>query len=212
MSDEDRTRWNQRFLDGAYRGRTHPSTFLQDFEGLLRSPSNVSALDIACGAGRNTRFLCELGYTVTAIDVSGVALQRLQADASAYHSLRTIEHDLDNGLPVLNDRFSAIAVIRFLKLELIIELRRLLASDGLLLCEVLLQNPMHTNPSHALATQANPAAGPAAGPAESRFRAAPGALRKAAEGMEVLHYYEGEVVDPDGKSARIAQLVARNKV
>ena len=122
MTDEDRTRWNKRFEDGAYRERTHPSALLEQYQHLLtpmlHAGEQARALDIACGAGRNTHYLCELGFNVTAVDVSDVALRRLLANSSASHAVGVIEHDLDQGLPKLADEYSVIIVMRFLKLEL----------------------------------------------------------------------------------------------
>jgi hypothetical protein len=47
------------------------------------------------------------------------------------------------------------------------------------------------------------------GPGSARFRLAPGALRAAAGELAVVDYSEGLVVDPDGRLAALARLVAR---
>ena len=185
MSDDDRERWNRRYRDGAYEQRTHPSALVAEW--IDRLPGG-RALDVASGAGRNARFLNDLGYCVTALDISGVALSRL---ADAPH-IQVITHDLDRGLPTLDGGFDLILKMRFLNLALVPALIDALNPGGVLVCEVLLQG------------------GPAeVGPAGPRFRAAPGALRTAAQALVVMHDSEGEVIDPDGRSVNLARLIAR---
>ncbi|WFR58761.1 class I SAM-dependent methyltransferase [Anaerocolumna sp. AGMB13025] len=41
-------------------------------------PKEGKILDLACGDGRNTIFLAELGYQVTAVDFSNIAVERLK--------------------------------------------------------------------------------------------------------------------------------------
>ena len=185
MSDEDRERWNQRYRDGAYEQRSHPSALLAEW--IDRLPRG-KALDVASGAGRNARFLHGLGYAVTALDISSIALARL-ADVP---QIQVIAHDLDCGLPVLDGRFDLILKMRFLNLELVPALIDALQPGGVLVCEVLLQGGVAT-----------------VGPAAPRFRASPGALRRAADGLVPMLDSEGEVIDPDGRSVHLARLIAR---
>ena len=74
MSDEDRQRWNERYREGAYQFREHPSAVLLDWQDAL---AGSTALDLACGRGRNTLYLATLGFDVHAIDVSDIAIQQL---------------------------------------------------------------------------------------------------------------------------------------
>lgn len=188
MSDDDRERWNQRYRDGAYEQRVHPSALVAEW--IDRLPRG-RALDVASGAGRNARFLNDLGYAVTALDISPVALSRL-ADAP---QIRVLAHDLDRGLPVFDVGFDLVLKMRFLNLALLPALIDVLNPGGVLVCEVLLQG-----------------GGAEVGPTGSRFRAAPGELRTAAEGLLVMHDDEGEVIDPDGRSVHLARLIARKPV
>ena len=188
MSDDDRERWNQRYRDGAYEQRVHPSALVTEW--IDRLPRG-RALDVASGAGRNARFLNDLGYAVTALDISPVALSRL-ADAP---QIKVLAHDLDRGLPAFDVGFDLVLKMRFLNLALVPSLIDALNPGGVLVCEVLLQGGVAE-----------------VGPASPRFRAAPGALRTAAEGLLVMHDYEGEVIDPDGRSVHLARLIARKPV
>ena len=188
MSDDDRERWNQRYRDGAYDQRVHPSALVTEW--IDRLPRG-QALDVASGAGRNARFLNDLGFAVTALDISPVALSRL-ADAP---QIKVLAHDLDRGLPAFDVGFDLVLKMRFLNLTLVPSLIDALNPGGVLVCEVLLQGGVAE-----------------VGPASPRFRAAPGALRTAADGLLVLLDYEGEVIDPDGRSVHLARLIARKPV
>ena len=192
MSNEDRERWDQRYGDGAYESRTHPSALLERW--IHRLPSG-RALDVACGAGRNTLWLAARGYAVVATDISAVALDRLARHAGA-GPIRTVVHDLDRGLPEIPGLFDMILKMRYLNLALLPQLVERLAHGGVLVCEVLLQDVAG-------------GAGAVVGPQGPRFRAAPGALLAAARPLELLHYDEGPVADPDGRTVRVARLIGR---
>src|SRR5678810_1193749 len=82
MSDSDRERWDKLHAESNKRGEA--SAFLQmifrEFSALLKPGK---ALDIACGTGRNAIFLAERGWQVDAIDISPVALTKLDAAAKS---------------------------------------------------------------------------------------------------------------------------------
>ena len=83
---DDRTRWDARYRNGAYAERPWPSTFLE--QNIVALPSSGGdgshghdkALDLACGAGRNSVFLAQHGFTTQGIDISAAAI----AAGSAY--------------------------------------------------------------------------------------------------------------------------------
>ncbi len=181
MSHEDRTRWDQRFADGAYAERLHPSVIVARWA----PPGPGRALDVAAGAGRNAAWLASQGFAVTALDISPVGLRRAQQRTP---EIVTVAHDLDEGLPPGLGTFDLIVMTRYLNLALIPALIEMLACGGRLIVEVLLQ-------------------GGGVGPAGGRFRAAPGALAHACQGLRELHSYEGEIEDPDGRNAQVAQFV-----
>jgi tellurite methyltransferase len=63
--------------DERYRKRpasTEPSALLRQFSEIL--PSQGTALDLACGAGRNSVFLAQRGLRVTGVDSSREALEK----------------------------------------------------------------------------------------------------------------------------------------
>jgi tellurite methyltransferase len=88
----DREKWNRRYA-GEPTDIPTPDPFLVQHSDLLRSGR---ALDIACGRGGNAIFLAEAGYAVDAIDISDIALSKLQVYADQRRlNIRCVVADLD---------------------------------------------------------------------------------------------------------------------
>lgn len=75
--ETDRDKWNKRFASqDSYLGN-HPSPSLQREIGRIKQlVPGKRALDIACGEGRNSLFLSEHGFEVTAVDISDIGLAK----------------------------------------------------------------------------------------------------------------------------------------
>jgi SAM-dependent methyltransferase len=73
-------KWDQRYSEPGFAYGTEPNDFLA--ASLQQLPSAGSILCLAEGEGRNSVFLAEKGYKVTAIDSSSVGLQKAQALAA----------------------------------------------------------------------------------------------------------------------------------
>ena len=190
MSAAERDKWDARYRDGAYEGRTHPTALLAEWLPHLK---RGRALDVACGAGRNALFLAESGYEVTALDISRVGLDRGRRVAAERGLIvdwlcADLDDDLEGALPA--GRFDLIVWVRYVHRALMPHLIARLAVGGSIVCE------------QHLATDE-----PVAGPSSAEFRLAPGELRRSAAGLALAHSYEGLVVDPDGRSVALAQLV-----
>lgn len=189
MSAAEREKWDERYRLGAYADRDHPSAWLERW---LPDVTPGRALDVPCGAGRNAIFLASRGFSVTGIDISAVALARAEATARARGlSVEWIRRDLDTGL-ALAGKFELIVMIHYVDLDLIPDLANLLTPGGHLIVE------LHLATDRAVA-----------GPRDAAFRVAPGALRDAAEHLDILRYCEGIVEDPDGRTVALARLAAR---
>ena len=79
-SEPARERWNRRWAgEERVHASTAPSRFLVAEVADLRPGT---ALDVACGAGRNAVWLAEQGWRVTGVDFSGVALRMARAFAA----------------------------------------------------------------------------------------------------------------------------------
>lgn len=192
MSQAERDKWDERYRAGAYGDRTQPTALLSAW--IDRLPRG-RALDVACGAGRNALFLAARGYAVDAVDISAVALERGRSDAERLGlPIRWLCADLDDGpedaLPP--GPYDLVVWVRFVNYSLLARIARRLAPGGHVLCEQHL----------VTATEV-------AGPRTAAFRLRPGELRTQATDLEIVDYREGPVVDPDGRTVALAQLIAK---
>ena len=188
MSKQDRDKWNQRYAEDSYR-KTNPVTLVSDW--LPKIPVG-RALDIACGAGRNAILLAQTGFEVDAIDISLEGLKRAR-ETAAGQGLRInwIEHDLDEPYP-FESNYDLIIVMWYVDLGLVNRLCEYLKPGGYLVCQ-----------EHLVTEQE------AIGPTNTNFRVAPGTLREAVSGLDVLLYQESVEAIPEGGQVASARLVAR---
>jgi tellurite methyltransferase len=129
--EADRIKWNLRH--GERKGHHPPDTYMIRF---LRQLSSPLALDLACGRGRNSFFLAEAGFKVTAVDISETGLSMLRQEAMMRKlDIRTIEADLDSMPGLLaGNTFNTIIIINFRPAASFLqELPKLLNADGTLL-------------------------------------------------------------------------------
>ncbi|HSS62940.1 MAG TPA: class I SAM-dependent methyltransferase [Gammaproteobacteria bacterium] len=188
MSDEDRNRWDQRYRNGSYRPRPHPTELLQQWQPEL---PRGRALDIACGAGRNALYLAACGYEVDAVDISPTALEGARAEARERGlEVHWIQADLDSFLPT-QGHYDLVVVARYANRKLLPRLARALKPGGALLYE------------HHILTELE-----VDGPKDPDFRLAPDELRKQFAQLDIRFYREGLVKDPDGRTMALAQMVA----
>ena len=213
MATADADKWNARFRDGAYLDRTHPTAFLSEWAPRLTTTAGLHAVDLACGAGRNALYLARMGWSVAALDISQVALDRLAKAAAAERlPIECTQIDLDavskvpkdslppDSLPTdvppaalqVSARCDLALVVRYTNLPLIERVASLLKTGGVLMVELHLQTDAEV-----------------VGPRNPAYRVAPGALRAAAGNLTIADYREGIVGDPDGRPAALAQLLAR---
>jgi tellurite methyltransferase len=192
VSAAERDKWDARYRDGAYEGRTHPTALLAQW--LPKLPRG-RALDVACGTGRNALFLAANGFSVTALDISSVALDRgRRAAGERGLTVEWLCADLDEdpGGALPQGAFDLIVWARYVHKTLMQHLVARLGLGGALVCEQHLRTDVTV-----------------AGPSSARFRLAPGELRRSAKGLALDYSYEGLVVDPDGRTVALAQLVGR---
>ena len=188
MSEDDRQKWNQRYAAGAYQTRPAASAWLAHW---LPEVPPGRALDLACGLGRNARFMAQHGYLVDAVDISTEGLQRAAQLASA-DDLAINWHELDLGLPAGFTGYQLITLFRYVNEPLLQSLADRLAPGGYLIVEEHLRTTVEV-----------------AGPQNPAFRVAPGELRQAVAGLKVLAAEESVVADPDGAQVALARLAAR---
>ncbi len=133
-------------------------------------------LDLACGRGRHSRHLCDLGHSVTAVD------RDLEGLGDLASRLVAVEADLEDGspLPFEGNRFAGIVVANYLYRPLLTRLPDFLAPRGVLIYETFsIDNLRYGRPS-------NP-----------DFLLQPGELLRAVEGrLRVIAYEDMDVTEP----------------
>ena len=135
MTDQDREKWDARWSERAgVSFEPHPLLLKFGdlcFQGGVSSRQGF-ALDLACGRGQNAIYLAELGYKVTALDISQVALDTGLADAARRDlagSVHFEQTDLD-GYSIEPEIYKLICVIRFLNRRLLGEIVEALKPGG----------------------------------------------------------------------------------
>jgi tellurite methyltransferase len=189
MGSPDRERWDARHRDALAAGAPDlpAASLVVEHHALIDAQPRGRALDVACGLGRNALHLARLGFSVDAVDVSGVALDHL-ADAARGLPLHVHRRDLSTAaLPGAG--YELVVVAYFLDRRLFGQLPDALAPGGLLLFETFLPDP-----------------GATYGPQDPARVLEPGELREAFGGLDVLAYREGR---PGPDSRPVASLAAR---
>jgi tellurite methyltransferase len=139
--EQDRLRWNRRYLESdIFLGRA-ASSFLQEQIGLIkRQAPGLRTLDIACGEGRNSIFLAQQGFAVTAIDISDVGIGKARqwgAECGLEIDFRVM--DLEGCR--LDGQYDLVININFLLRPLISQAVDALEPGGLMIFESLLATP-----------------------------------------------------------------------
>jgi SAM-dependent methyltransferase len=108
-----------------------PSPWVVRFAPLI--PGAGAVLDLACGRGRHTRFLLQLGLDVVAVDRDLAGIADLLDDPR----LEAVEVDLEDGrpFPLAGRHFAAVVVANYLYRPILDDLVAAVRPGGLLLYE-----------------------------------------------------------------------------
>lgn len=107
---------------------------MQQYASLIAPGGTV--LDVACGSGRNARWLARQGWQVEAVDRDAAALGELRGLAG----VQVLQADLEaDPWPYAERRFAGIVVCRYLHRPLLPLLARALAPCGVLIYETFMQ-------------------------------------------------------------------------
>lgn len=127
---EDRERWDRRHREGVLD--FEPNRFLRENIGLL-PPGD--ALDLACGNGRNSLFLAERGYRVTAVDISPEGIsQCIRRARGRGLKVNAVVADLER-FAIPEGRFDLIVDLYYLQRSLIPQIKTGLRPGGMVLFE-----------------------------------------------------------------------------
>jgi len=180
---EDKARWNERHVSRPMSDDAN-KTLLKYIEH-----ANVGqALDVACGTGRNTHFLCEKGFDVDAVDISDYALSQVKNHAH----ITKIEADLDT-YNITSNKYDLIINMNYLNRRLASQMKEGLKKDGLIIFETFIvahgefQMPT-TNLDYLLRKNE---------------------LLHLFIGLDVIYYEEKIEVNRLGERVKIASLVAK---
>lgn len=178
--------WEKMYRAGE-RGQEDAPTAL-----VVETAANLSpgtAVDLACGGGRNALYLAEKGWTVTAIDGSESAIELVSARASARNlAMQTAIADLTSaGFAFPPHAFDLVVIAYYLQRDLFGRAKLAVKAGGVVLAIV------HT---------------PEPGEQSSAKRATLHELRTFFADWEILHTYEGRSRDP-AHHRPVAEIVAR---
>jgi SAM-dependent methyltransferase len=127
-----------------------PSAWVTRFAPLI--PGGGTVLDVACGGGRNSRYVLDLGYTAVAVDRDTSAVE----DLAPREQAEVVTADLEDGSPwpFENRHFDGIIVTNYLYRPLLARLVDSLNNGGVLIYETFARgNEVFSrprNPDHLL--------------------------------------------------------------
>jgi tellurite methyltransferase len=190
MEPEEKSRWDERYRERPEAWTTADEFLVRAYDQFLRERAAGVALDLAGGAGRNSMFLVERGWSVDLLDISEVALElakeKFQA-SSASGKLSTEARDLNVTDDLGRDKYDLIMVFYFLRRELFPALIAALKSGGMLIYRTYTIDRMNVP----------------GGPTDPAYLLQPDELREAFDELDILSYNETKT----GKAA--AELVAK---
>jgi len=137
MAEQDRVKWNSKYSKNSdLLLPREPSQAVQEY---YRESKGKRALDLACGAGRNTLFLEEQGFFVDAVDISKIALDILKSRAKS-DRVKPILADLDT-YDLGKECYDFIVKCNFLDRELIERAKEALKIGGIIIVETYIEDP-----------------------------------------------------------------------
>ena len=116
-------------LLGSHDSIVKPSSWVVRFAPLI--PKEAIALDLACGSGRHSQLLANLGHCVLAVDQDVSAIQMVHSSAITPKCLN-LEED---SWPLLGSKFGGIVVTNYLYRPHLDRLPELLEEGGILIYE-----------------------------------------------------------------------------
>ncbi|WP_294954711.1 methyltransferase domain-containing protein [Sulfurovum sp.] len=185
MAHEDKERWDAKYISNPIPDK--PVAFITQY---AKSAAGSRALDIACGMGRNSKYLASEGFEVDALDISSVAIESLRGIRHIYPK----EVDLDVcEFPV--ETYDLIICTYFLKRALFPQIIKALKPGGIFLYQTFVYHPDNER-----------------NPSNRSFLLEEGELEAAfAHDLDIIHLREYWDIDSNGKKSFKAEIVAEKK-
>lgn len=183
---EDKARWNEK-----YKSKPMPDEASEILKKNLHLAKKGRALDIACGMGRNTRYLAEQGFKVDAVDLSDYALSRLEDR----ETINKIEADLDS-YEFETEAYELILKINYLDRNIFAKIIAALKEGGIFIYETFVETPT-AEEYHK--------------PTRAEFHLKRGELLMAFAALEIISYEEKDAINLRGEKVRVASLVAAKR-
>ena len=177
--------WDERWQQKIQKPIPAPDPWLLKQKAFL---SGSTAVDLACGRGRNSLFLAEQGYQVLGIDASPAALKLLNTATEAQQvKIEVLQYNLELGLPPHPDKVDLILSFYFLQRQLFSAIKLKITPGGLFIG----RSFCHLEANQKL----------------SPIIYEPGELAHFFDDWEILVYEEG--VDAAERGGTLAGIVAR---
>ncbi|CAA6800299.1 MAG: Tellurite resistance protein-related protein [uncultured Sulfurovum sp.] len=134
MSSADKKRWDEK-----YKNNPAPIKIVEVVKVYAKEASGTKALDIACGKGRNSRFLAQEGFEVDALDISEVAIESLEG----VENIKAQMVDFDT-YTLKENAYDLIVCTYFLERKLFPQITVALNEGGLLIFETFMHSDENT--------------------------------------------------------------------
>ncbi len=148
MATQDRVRWDTIYRDRAEHPLPPPAPLLLEYTPPV-TPTAIPprALDFACGLGQNGLWLAEQGYVVDLMDISRVALNRVQTEMvkRGIRNANLLQIDADT-VHLDESTYDLIAVFRFLHRDLLPRLNAAIKPGGRIIYETFNLQHLDANP------------------------------------------------------------------
>jgi tellurite methyltransferase len=180
--------WDERYASGKYSS-AEPHKLLREVVSKLKPGK---ALDLASGTGRNSIFLAENGWEVTAVDNSAVGLEiaRNRAEQKSLN-INFIVADLEKSEWAIEPvAYDLICDFYYLQRDLFAKMKNGVRPGGIIISTIHIHGE---------------------GEEQGRFDLREGELRGFFSDMEILHYHETQTADADAGDhhRRTAEIVAK---
>ena len=185
MATEDKQKWNAK-----HQKDEMPHTPLKIVTDYAPLAHKGKALDIACGNGRHAKWLVKQGFEVDALDISDVAIKKLQD----IERINAKEVDFDT-FELSKDQYDLVVKTYFLHRPLFAQIKEAMRPGGIIILETFMHHPDNER------EPSNPA-----------FRLFEGELELYfSDGFEILHHDIFWDKDYMGYKTLKVQLVAKRE-